>query len=93
MERKLDCKISTNTKKEPTSNRLWIVEYSIKDIGNGCAVVKAHNANEVTSMLRNQGIFNGTPHLYSITRIEEIIESPDSMIICEQIATNNKDLN
>lgn len=73
--------------------RLWIVEFSIKDIGNGCAVVKADNPKQAEVLLKTQGTFNGLPHLYSITRIEEIIPSPDSMLICEQLATNVKDLN
>lgn len=72
--------------------RLWIVEFSIKDVGNGCAVVKADNPKQAEVLLKTQGTFNGLPHLYSITRIEEIIPSPDSMLICEQLATNVKDL-
>ena len=72
--------------------RLWIVEFSIKDVGNGCAVVKADNPKQAEVLLKAQGTFNGLPHLYSITRIEEIIPSPDSMLICEQLATNVKDL-
>lgn len=72
--------------------RLWIVEFSIKDIGNGCAVIKADNPKQVEMLLKTQGTFNGLPHLYKITRIEEIIPSPDSMLICEQLATNVKDL-
>ena len=72
--------------------RLWIVEFSIKDVGNGCAVVKADNPKQAEVLLKTQGAFNGLPHLYSITRIEEIIPSPDSMLICEQLATNVKDL-
>lgn len=73
-------------------NKLWIVEFSIKDAGNGCAVVKANNPKQAEILLKTQGTFNGSPHLYNITRIEEIIPSPDSMLICEQLATNVKDL-
>lgn len=72
--------------------KLWIVEFSIKDIGNGCAVVKADNPKKAEVLLKTQGTFNGLPHLYNITRIEEIIPSPNSMLICEQLATNVKDL-
>lgn len=72
--------------------RLWIIEFSIKDVGNGCAVVKADNPKQAETLLKTQGTFNGLPYLYSITRIEEIIPSPDSMLICEQLATNVKDL-
>ena len=72
--------------------RLWIVEFNIKDIGNGCAVIKADNPKQAEVLLKTQGTFNSSPHLYSITRIEEIIPSPDSMLICEQLATNVRDL-
>ena len=72
--------------------KLWIVEFNIKDIGNGCAVIKADNPKQAEVLLKTQGTFNGSPHLYSITRIEEIIPSPDSMLICEQLATNVRDL-
>lgn len=72
--------------------RLWIVEFSIKDIGNGSAIIKANNPKQAEVLLKTQGTFNGLPHLYSITRIEEIIPSPDSMLICEQLATDVKDL-
>lgn len=65
--------------------KLWIVEFSIKDVGNGCAVVKANNPKQAEVLLKTEGTLNGSPHLYRITRIEEIIPSPDSMLICEQI--------
>ena len=71
--------------------KLWIVEFSIEGIGNGCAVIKADNPKQAEVLLKTQGTFNGLPHLYSITRIEEIIPSPDSMLICEQLATNVRD--
>ena len=69
--------------------RLWIVEFSIKDVGNGCAVVKARNPKEAEALLKADGSFNGTPFMYNITRIEEVVPSPESMLIAEQIATNN----
>ena len=65
-------------------NKLWIVEFTVNK-KNGCAVVKAPNHKVVETILRTKGIYNGTPHLYKITRIEEIIESPESMLIAEQI--------
>lgn len=68
--------------------RLWIIEYRVKDVGNGCAVVKAFNPKEAESILKSEGTFNGIPNLYEISRIEEIILSPDSMLIAEQLATN-----
>lgn len=68
--------------------KLWIIEFNIKDAGNGCAVVKANNPKQAEVLLKTQGTFNGSPHLYNITRIEEIIPSPGSMLIAEQIAAN-----
>lgn len=69
--------------------RLWVVEFSIRNIGNGCAVLKARNPKEAEDLLRSEGSFNGMPHMYNIIRIEEIIPSPDSMLIAEQIATKD----
>jgi hypothetical protein len=70
---------------ETITQKLWIVEFEIKGVGNGCSVVKSPNARGAEVLLKTQGIFNGTPSLYKITRIEEIVMSPDSMLICEQI--------
>lgn len=67
--------------------KLWVIEFNIKNMGNGCAVAKAYSPKEAERLLRSEGILNGTPSLYDITRIEEIVSSPDSMLIAEQIAT------
>lgn len=69
--------------------KLWIIEFKVKHSGNGCAVVKAYSPKEAERLLKSEGILNGTPSLYDITRIEEIIPSPDSMLIAEQIATTD----
>lgn len=68
--------------------RLWIVEFEIQYHGlttNGCAVIKADSPSKVVSILTSNGIYNGYPHSYLIKRIEEIIQSPGEMLICEQI--------
>lgn len=67
--------------------RLWVIEFRVKSIGNGCAVVKAFNPKEAETLLKSGGAFNGMPYLYDIIRVEEIVPSPDSMLIAEQIAT------
>lgn len=67
--------------------RLWVIEFNVRNMGKGCAVIKAYSPKEAERLLRSEGILNGTPSLYDITRIEEIIPSPDSMLIAEQIAT------
>ena len=69
--------------------RLWVIEFSVKNMGKGCAVVRAYSPKEAERLLRSEGILNGTPSLYDITRIEEIIPSPDSMLIAEQIVTTD----
>lgn len=68
--------------------KLWIVGFRVKDIGNGCAVIKAFNPKEAVALLKSGGTFNGAPYLYDIIRVEEIVPSPDSMLIAEQLATN-----
>lgn len=75
-----------NTDCAVKEQKLWIIEFRVKNIGNGCAVVKAFNPKEAETLLKSEGTFNGMSYLYSITRIEEIVPSPDSMLIAEQIA-------
>lgn len=72
---------------EPITQKLWIVEFEINNITKGCAVVKSPNAKGAEVLVKTQGSYNGTPSMYKITRIEEIVMSPDSMLICEQIVT------
>lgn len=75
---------------EVNTQKLWIIEFEIKGVGNGCSVVKSPNARGAEVLLKTQGTFNGTPSMYKITRIEEIVMSPDSMLICEQIAVTDE---
>lgn len=75
---------------ETKEQKLWIIEFEIKGVGNGCSVVKSPNARGAEVLLKTQGSFNGTPSVYKITRIEEIVMSPDSMLICEQIAVTDE---
>ena len=72
---------------EANTQKLWIVEFEINKITKGCAVVKSPNARGAEVLVKTQGSYNGTPSMYKITKIEEIVMSPDSMLICEQIAT------
>ena len=74
---------------ETITQKLWIVEFEISNTTKGCAVVKSPNAKGAEVLVKTQGAYNGTPSMYKITRIEEIVMSPDSMLICEQIATIN----
>lgn len=72
---------------EAITQKLWIVEFEINKVCKGCAVVKSPNAKGAEILVKTQGSYNGTPNMYKITRIEEIVMSPDSMLICEQIVT------
>lgn len=76
-----------NTDCAVKEQKLWIVEFRVKNIGNGCAVVKAFNPKEAETLLKSEGVYNGTPYLYDIIRVEEIVPSPDSMLLAEQLVT------
>ena len=74
---------------EVVIQKLWIIEFELFVSGSiitkGCAVVKAKNASEATTILTKDGIYNATPNKYSIIRVAEIVPSPSSMLLCEQI--------
>ena len=65
--------------------RLWALEFELKGGKKGCAVIKASNSNNAIRILLSDGMYNGTPTIYQVTKVEEINESLDSMLICEQI--------
>lgn len=71
---------------EESPMRLWILEFTVYGFGKGCAVVKANNAKKAEQNLKSEGMFNGTPEMYEVTRVEEIIEPPCNGLMCEQIA-------
>ena len=82
------CNVTPNkNRSNEVVQKLWIIEFEIKGVGKGCSVVKSPNARGAEVLLKTQGLYNGTPSMYKITRIEEIVMSPDSMLICEQIVT------
>lgn len=69
-------------------DKLWIIEYEVRSkITKGCAVVKAPDPNTAQQILKSSGFFNGTPELYSINRIEEIIIPPLCGLVAEQFVT------
>lgn len=78
-----------NTDCAVKEQKLWIIEFKVKHLGNGCAVVKAYSPKEAERLLKSEGVYNGMSYMYNITRIEEIIPSPDSMLIAEQIAATD----
>jgi len=79
-----------NTDCAVKEQKLWIIEFEVKTLGKGCAVVKASNPKEAETLLKSEGVYNGMPYLYDIIRVEEIVPSPDSMLIAEQIVTFNE---
>lgn len=70
----------TNEYKMP----VWILNYDIKNIGKGTAIVKADNPNRAIDILRADGMYNGTPRVYEVISIQRFIESPEEMLISEQ---------
>lgn len=73
--------------------RLWAVDFDVKDVGKGCAVIKADNPDAAVQILKTEGIYNGTPHVYKVSRVEEIIPSPEEMLISEQVVMDGACLN
>ena len=65
--------------------KLYSIDFVVEDNGEGCAIVKAHNPKEAETLLRTEGTYNGSSHLYRVLRIGEIIPSPKAMLISEQI--------
>ena len=69
---------------------LWLVNFKIKGGGKGTAVIKAKSPNNASMLLKNNGMYNGIPGAYIIEQIEQIISSPDEMLISEQILTKEE---
>lgn len=66
-----------------TQLRMWLIVYNIRHEGKGVAVCKAKNARQAEILLRTSGKFNGNTTKYVVLTIEEIIPSPDSMLLAE----------
>ena len=84
----VSCTINNDNELEKSTQRLWIIEFDIFK-NKGCAVVKAENSKKAELILKAEGNYNGQPNDYKITRIEEILPSPSSMILVEQIIMAN----
>lgn len=67
--------------------QLWVMEYEVTGIGKGCAMCKAINPQQAEMLLKSNGIYNGRPHLYKVTRIEQVIVPPCNALIAEQVVT------
>lgn len=69
--------------------QLWVMEYEVTGIGKGCAITKAVNPQEAEELLRTNGIYNGKPYLYKVTRIEQVIVPPCNGLMAEQVVSFN----
>lgn len=64
----------------------YIIEFNVKSSGvKGCAVIYSSGPNSAIQTLKNNGMYNGTPFEYEITRCEEICVPNTPMLVCEQI--------
>lgn len=71
--------------------RLWLLDFLVKGVGKGCAVVKADNPAEAIAVLTSSGSYNGEPQKYDIQRVEQIIEPPYKGLVAEDIVSYNMD--
>lgn len=67
--------------------QLWVLEFEVEKHGKGCAMCKASSSHEAEVLLKRNGIYNGTPWLYKVTRIEQIIVPPCNDLMAEQVVT------
>lgn len=62
--------------------RLWVIDYTVNEV-EGVAVVKAYNPKRVGEILESESKYNSYKGKFKIVKIEEILESPDEMLIME----------
>jgi hypothetical protein len=67
--------------------QLWVMEYEVTGVGKGCAMCKATSPSEAIILLKSNGIYNGNPFSYKVTRIEQIIVPPCNGLMAEQVVT------
>ena len=84
----VSCTINNDNELGKGTQRLWVIEFNVFK-NKGCAVVKAENSKKAELILKAEGNYNGQPNEYKITRIEEILPSPSSMLLAEQIIMAN----
>ena len=67
--------------------KVHIVEFDVQGVGKGNAIVKAENPRAAENLLKYSGMFNGTPYLYKIKKIEELDILPCAGVLSENIVT------
>ena len=55
---------------------LWVVTYDSRAAGKGIAMVKAPDAEEACQILTADGMYNGSPQDYLVTKTEETAVPP-----------------
>lgn len=78
---------------EKRIQRLWVIQYDIKRVGRGVAVVKAYTPNDAIAILKSSGTFNSCSYAYEITCVEEINISPNPMILAEVVVNDFLQMN
>ena len=84
----VSCTVNNDNELGKGTQRLWVIEFNVLK-NKGCAVVKAENSKKAELILKAEGSYNGQPNKYKIIRIEEILPSPSSMLLAEQIIMAN----
>lgn len=63
---------------------LWVIAYDSRAVGKGIAMVKAPDAEEAGQILTANGMYNGSPQDYLITKTEEMVVPPCCGLMAEQ---------
>lgn len=67
--------------------KLWVIEFNVRAIGKGCAIVKAHKPEDASQILKTSGMYNGNPESYLITKIQEVVVPPCCGLMAEEVIT------
>lgn len=73
-----------NKEKVEEKHRLWVMDFEINGM-EGMAVVKANNPKRAEEILVSESQYNAYRENFKIIKIEEILESPDEMLLMENI--------
>ena len=71
--------------------RLWVIDYKVtltESTVHGVALVKAANEHIAENILTHDSQFNAYRENFKIKRIEEVVESLDDMLLCEEYITD-----
>lgn len=80
----------TLSQEELIPPKVWAIEFNLRAIGKGCALVKASNAASANQILISSGMYNGNPSDYLITKTEEVDTPPCCGLMAELIIGYNE---